>query len=456
MNSGRSGAFFSARASHSARAPVLAHRPERVRRCEGLDGGRAELRARAQLFDAFHKDVRRAAISRAPSSSLQAIDLAQAKADAELVVCPFDGRVPVAQVHIGGEDGDAMFARVADDLRGRVEPHGLGIEERRAEDRGMVAFHPAGDIDQMREAGGMAFREAIFAESFDLTEAARGEFRIITALHHAPDHLFLMFRHHAARSERRHCLTQLVGFGRRELRRDHGNLHCLLLKDGNAQCANQNVLQFVWQAVFGRGFGIKWFLQTLSPFQIRVHHVALDRSGADDGDLYDEVVEFARFQARQHVHLRAAFDLENAEGVAPAQHVVNGPVILRHGGQRPLLAAMRLQQIESLADAGQHPERQNVDLHDAERLDIVLVPFDETAVRHRAIADGDGPGQRFAGQNETANMLRQVARHADQLVGQPDDTLQVRVGKIETRLHRPCPRRPPTPSCPRRSWQARW
>jgi hypothetical protein len=44
-----------------------------------------------------------------------------------------------------------------------------------------------------------------------------------------------------------------------------------------------------------------------------VHHVALDRARPHDRDLDDEVVEFARFEPRQHRHLGAAFDLEHAE-----------------------------------------------------------------------------------------------------------------------------------------------
>jgi hypothetical protein len=44
-----------------------------------------------------------------------------------------------------------------------------------------------------------------------------------------------------------------------------------------------------------------------------MHHAALDRPGAHDRDLDHEVVEFARLQARQHRHLGAALDLEDAD-----------------------------------------------------------------------------------------------------------------------------------------------
>ena len=38
--------------------------------------------------------------------------------------------------------------------------------------------------------------------------------------------------------------------------------------------------------------------------------------GPDDRDLDDEVVEGLRLHPRQHRHLRAALDLEDADGVA--------------------------------------------------------------------------------------------------------------------------------------------
>ncbi len=149
-----------------------------------------------------------------------------------------------------------------------------------------------------------------------------------------------------------------------------------------------------------------------------MHHVALDRPGPDDRDLDDEVVEAARLQPRQHVHLRPALDLEHAERIALAQHVVDAGHLARDGRQLAPLAMMLLDQVERLAHAGQHAEREHVDLEDAQLLDVVLVPFDEGAVGHRAIADRHRLGQQPLGQDEAADMLGQMPRHADHLLGQ--------------------------------------
>ncbi len=56
-------------------------------------------------------------------------------------------------------------------------------------------------------------------------------------------------------------------------------------------------------------------LQSLLPPQIGMHHVALDRPGPDDRNFNHQVIKFLRLQPRQHRHLRAAFDLEHADGV---------------------------------------------------------------------------------------------------------------------------------------------
>ena len=48
---------------------------------------------------------------------------------------------------------------------------------------------------------------------------------------------------------------------------------------------------------------------------VGMHHVAHDRSGADDRHLHDEVVEALGPDARERRHLGAALDLEHADRV---------------------------------------------------------------------------------------------------------------------------------------------
>ncbi len=85
---------------------------------------------------------------------------------------------------------------------------------------------------------------------------------------------------------------------------------------------------------------------------------------------------------------------------------------------------MRRNQVEGFADAGQHSQRQNIDLHDPERVDVVLVPFDEGAVCHRRRPDRDDGVEPVLCQHEPTDMLRQVTRKTEQLIGMADHLRQ--------------------------------
>ena len=61
------------------------------------------------------------------------------------------------------------------------------------------------------------------------------------------------------------------------------------------------------------------------------------------------------------------------------------------------------------------PERQHVDLHEAKRVDVVLVPLDDLPVVHRCGFDRHQLVEPVAGEHEAARVLRQVARRVDQL-----------------------------------------
>src|SRR5690348_7334086 len=108
------------------------------------------------IWPAFDQSVRRFA--------LQSVDLAQSEAHRPVL----QRAIPVAVIHIDFAHLDAMFARVADDLRGGVEAHRLRVQQRAGERRWVAPLEPARHVDQVREARSMALGEAIFAEALDL------------------------------------------------------------------------------------------------------------------------------------------------------------------------------------------------------------------------------------------------------------------------------------------------
>ena len=340
----------------------------------------------------------------------KAVDLAEAEPERQPLLRRLQNVVPLARIDVDGADRHAVIGGVTHDLRRRVKTHRLRVQKRGGEGGRVVALDPGRDIDEAGEARGMALGKTVFAEPLDLVEAALGEIALIAAPDHALDHHALIFVHGAEMAERRHGAAQPVGVGGRKARRHHGEAHRLLLEQRHAERPPQHLLQFVGRAVLRRGRGKGDVFDPLPAAQIGMHHVALDRPGPDDRHLDDEVIELARPQTRQHVHLRPALDLEHADRVARAEHVVDGRILPGDRVQRVALAARRRDQVERLADAGQHAERQDIDLHHPDRVDVVLVPFDEAPVLHHRRAARHQVVQELFRQHEAADMLREMAR----------------------------------------------
>ena len=94
-------------------------------------------------------------------------------------------------------------------------------------------------------------------------------------------------------------------------------------------------------------------------------------------------------------------------------------------------------QLEALAHAAQHAQAQHVDLEDAQRIEVVLVPFDDGAVGHGRVGDGRELAQGPAGDDEAADVLREMPGKAPELVGQLQRHGQPPVGGIEAGLAHP-------------------
>ena len=175
----------------------------------------------------------------------------------------------------------------------------------------------------------MAFGKAIAAEPLDLLEAALGEVAAYIRARPCRSTIFVTeIVDRADIAERRHRAAQAIGFLGREARRDDRQLHRLLLKERHADrscprphCNSSGGMRWSRRGKIDRLFAV-------APAQIGMHHVALDRPGPDDRhlDRPDHRIS-AGLQARQHVDLRAAFDLEHADAVALAQHVVDRRIL---------------------------------------------------------------------------------------------------------------------------------
>ena len=148
-----------------------------------------------------------------------------------------------------------------------------------------------------------------------------------------------------------------------------------------------------------------------------MHHIALDRAGTDDGNLDHQIVEIARFEARQHGHLGAALDLKNADRVSLADHVINSGILGGDVGDGQGAVIVLLDEGERARDAGQHAQAEHIDLHQAERVDILLIPFQRRAFGHGGIVDWNNFVEPALGHHETTRVLGEMARKAHQLAG---------------------------------------
>jgi hypothetical protein len=234
-------------------------------------------------------------------------------------------------IDIGRQDGDPVLARVADQLGGRVEAHGLAIDQRGGERGRVVVFQIGRGVDQQGETGGVRLGESVFAEPADLLKDALSEFFGQAALAHAVQQFLAKRFDVAVLAPGCHRPAQLIRFARRESRGHHGQLHHLFLKNGNAQRFLQHAADLV--------VGVRHRLLAGPPPQIRMDHLALDRTRPDDGDLDHQIVVAAGPQPRQHGHLRSAFDLEDTDRIRAADHIVDGPIARRDVGQGQLLPA---------------------------------------------------------------------------------------------------------------------
>jgi hypothetical protein len=424
----------SRRTAQSAARAVEPHGTKRIRFGEAFDREACDARGCGEPFDAGiavaarHDELRQFILA-------QSFNLAKAEAYGVFAVRSlFQRAIPCAVIDVRLSHLDAVLARVAYELGRLVEAHRLAVENGGAEDVRIVALDPGGGVDEQREACGVAFRKTIFAKTLDLAEAAFGKRAVIAAAGHAGDEFVTEQMDVPVMAEGRHGAPQPIRLVGRELRGRDGDLHCLFLEQRHPQGPFQDRFQLVGGPMRGVGRGIIRFLDVIASAQIGMHHVALNRTGAHDRHFDDEVVETLRLEARQHRHLGAALDLEHADRVGVREHPIDLVVVRGQGGERVILAIMPFQKIKPAPDATQHAEREHVDFHEAERIDVVLVPFDEGALVHGGIADRHRLVEPLAGEHEAADMLGKVTREADEFAGERDGLPDCRIGGIESRL----------------------
>jgi len=213
--------------------------------------------------------------------------------------------VGVADVDVGGLDGDAHFAALVDVLHYAVGVSGDGGEQGGHEFDGMMRLEISGVISEQRVGRGVRLVEAVSGElghkiedplDFFGREAALGR-----ALHEALallGHFFGILLAHRTAEE--------VGFTERVSGEAVGYLHDLFLIDDYAQRFLENFFEF-GEFVFDLAASVLALDEVID-------HAALDRAGTVQGVEGGEVFDRVGLIAAENVAHAGRFKLEDAGG----------------------------------------------------------------------------------------------------------------------------------------------
>ena len=169
-----------------------------------------------------------------------------------------------------------------------------------------------------------------------------------------------------------------------------------------------------------------------------MHGAALDRPGAHQRHLDDDVVEGLGKAAGQHLHLGAALDLEDAGRLRGADRLEGRLVVERDPREVDALVAGLGDRLDAALDRRQHPEPEQVDLQKAGVGARVLVPLDDLAPLHRRRLDRADVDQRPGREHHPAGVLGEVARQPPGLAGEHGEPA---ASAGSPRAHRRAPRR---------------
>ena len=210
-----------------------------------------------------------------------------------------------------------------------------------------------------------------------------------------------------------HRAAQPLGLADREPGKRHRHLQHLVLEDDDAERLAQRLGE---RRVVDRRDEGRVLAQLLPPLDVRVDGPALDRPRPDERDLDRQVVEVLRPRAEQALHLRAALDLEVADGVGALDLGVDGLVVERDAREVDRLAPEARDLVDAVLDRREHPETEQVDLQEPGVGARVLVPLADLPPLHRRRLDGDELDERPGRDHHPARVLRDVARQAADLV----------------------------------------
>ena len=224
-----------------------------------------------------------------------------------------------------------------------------------------------------------------------------------------------------------HGAAQQVGAAQRVAGHILGDLHHLFLVDDDAVGGLENGLQHRMR-VFG-------FLLAVLDVDVVVDHPRLQRAGPEQCHQGDDVLETVWTQPLDQVLHAPRFQLEHGGGLATLQQLVGGGIIQRNQGyvDRRLTAGLPLavNSLQRPIDDGQCAQTEEVELDQADGLDIVLVELGDQIVAARLTVKRTKIGEISRGNHYAPGMLAGITGQALQRACQIDEGANLFIAFIE-------------------------
>jgi hypothetical protein len=266
----------------------------------------------------------------------------------------------------------------------------------------MVRLQIRRRVRDQREARGVRLGEAVERERRDAAHDVVLHGAGDAARAHAGAKPALDRRHALLRALEAHRATELLGLAAGEARGDHRDTQQLLLEERHAERAREDRLERRMRIGDRRSSG--------ATREIRMHHLSDDRTGPDDRDLDDEVVEMVGLHARERRHLRPALDLKDADRVGALEHRVDLRIVGRQMREVELDAVVRAHERDRLLERLHHAEAEQIDLDEPEIRTVVLVPLDHVTAGHRRRLERHDVVEPAGGDHHAAGVLSEMAR----------------------------------------------
>ena len=155
---------------------------------------------------------------------------------------------------------------------------------------------------------------------------------------------------------------------------------------------------------------------TLAATQELGHAVVRTHAGAHGGHLQRQVIDILGTHPHDGLHLRGGFNLEHADGIAPAQVLENAVIAIVDAAQIGFGTGAVAHQAHRLLHLRQRAQGQQVDFQDAGIVNAVLVPVGHVAALNGRRLDRHQVGERRGTDQHPAGVLGQSFGKSRQLL----------------------------------------